>query len=76
MHLDQYLKETGQSQGEFAKRLNPPVTQGLISQWVRGQSRITLVQALQIKRLTRNKVTPQDCADMYDHAQTEREAHA
>lgn len=65
MHLNQYLIESRQSQEDFGKRLNPPVSQGLVSQWIRGVTRITLLQALQIKKLTRNKVTPQDCADMY-----------
>lgn len=71
MHLDQYLKETGQSQDEFGKRLRKPVSQGLVSQWLRGVTRITLEQALDIKRITKNKVSPQDCADMF-HGATSR----
>lgn len=65
MHLDQYLKQKGQSQGEFGQRLNPPASQGLVSQWVRGITRVTLDYALQIARETNDEVSPRDCADMY-----------
>jgi DNA-binding transcriptional regulator YdaS (Cro superfamily) len=63
MHLADFLKERRLSQDEFAQKLG--VSQGLVSQWVRGVTRITLKQSLQIKRITRNKVTPEDCVDMY-----------
>jgi len=65
MQLEEHLKETKQSQGDFGKRLTPPASQGLVSQWVRGVTRITLDYALQIERETAGAVTPQDCADMF-----------
>lgn len=65
MHLEEHLKETKQSQGDFGRRLTPPASQGLVSQWVRGITRITLDYALQIDRETSGSVSPQDCADMF-----------
>lgn len=68
MHLDAYLKENGVSQGEFGQKLKPSASQGLVSQWVRGTTRVTLEYALQIDELTRGVVSPKDCADMYVEA--------
>jgi len=65
MHLDEHLKNTGQRQSDFGASLHPPATQALVSQWVRGVTRVTLAYALQIERVTQGQVTPQDCADMY-----------
>lgn len=65
MHLEKFLKESTQSQGVFGAKLAPPASQGLVSQWVRGVTRITLDYALQIERETGGLVTPQDCADMF-----------
>lgn len=76
MHLDEYLKEVSQSQSEFGGQLNPPASQGLVSQWTRGITRITLDYALQIERVTEGRVTPQDCADMYGESPSRRSALA
>jgi len=76
MHLDEYLKEASQSQNEFGGQLQPPASQGLVSQWVRGITRITLDYALQIDRATAGRVTPQDCADMFRDPSTRRAAVA
>lgn len=65
MHLDAHLKKTRQSQAEFGSTLVPPVSQALVSQWIRGETRVTLLYALQINARTEGAVTPQDCADMY-----------
>jgi DNA-binding transcriptional regulator YdaS (Cro superfamily) len=65
MHLEEHLKETGQSQSAFGARLVPPASQGLVSQWVRGITRITLSYALEIERESGSAVTPQDCSDMF-----------
>lgn len=65
MHLEEHLKVIKQSQSEFGARLTPPASQGLVSQWVRGVTRITLDYALQIERESEGAVTPQDCADMF-----------
>jgi DNA-binding transcriptional regulator YdaS (Cro superfamily) len=66
MQLHSYLKETGISQGEFGQRLTPIASQGLVSQWIRGKTRITLAYALQIEEATDGKVTPKDCGDMFN----------
>ncbi|MCW3678239.1 helix-turn-helix domain-containing protein [Burkholderia cenocepacia] len=65
MRLDDYLKEKKLSQAAFAALLTPPVTQSLVSQWIRGTVRVTLDQALQVQKLTAGAVAPQDVADMY-----------
>lgn len=65
MQLQSYLKETGQSQGEFGQKLQPPASQGLVSQWIRRKTRITLNYALQIEAASGGQVTPQDCDDMF-----------
>jgi DNA-binding transcriptional regulator YdaS (Cro superfamily) len=65
MHLHTYLKEIGLSQAEFGESLDPPASQGLVSQWIRGVTRVTLYYALQIDAKTGGKVSPQDSADMY-----------
>jgi len=74
MHLDEYLKEVSQSQSEFGGQLHPPASQGLVSQWVRGITRVTLDYALQIDRATTGRVTPQDCADMFQATISRRAA--
>jgi predicted DNA-binding transcriptional regulator YafY len=65
MNLGQYLKEAGLSQAEFGKSLSPPVSQGQVSQWIRGVTAITLSYSLQIDEITNRKVTPQDCCAMF-----------
>lgn len=65
MRLDSFLKENKLSQREFGQRLVPAVTQGLMSQWIKGKTRITLDYALQISDLSGGRVSPRDCALMY-----------
>lgn len=65
MHLEKYLKEAGSSQADFGRELVPPASQALVSQWIRGVTRITLDYALQIDRISCGKVSPQDCQDMF-----------
>jgi len=65
MLLEEHLKKAGKSQAEFGLALVPPASQALVSQWVRGVTRVTLSYALQIERETDGEVSPQDCADMY-----------
>lgn len=65
MLLADHLKEVEVSQGDFGATLNPPASQALVSQWIRGVTRVTLDYALQIERVTEGKVTPQDCLEMY-----------
>jgi DNA-binding transcriptional regulator YdaS (Cro superfamily) len=68
MHLEAFRKKMGQTQSAFGATLNPPASQALVSQWERGESRVTLAYALQIDKQTKGQVTPQDCADMYKDA--------
>jgi DNA-binding transcriptional regulator YdaS (Cro superfamily) len=65
MKLDQWLEKKGKTQKDFAESFDPPVSQGLVSQWVNGETRITLPKALEIVRLTKGEVTAQDCASMF-----------
>lgn len=65
MNISSYLKNTGSSQASFGAQLMPQASQALVSQWVRGVTRITLDYALQIERVTQGTVSPQDCADMF-----------
>lgn len=65
MHLRQHLKETGQTQAAFGRRLIPAASQGLLGQWLRGVTRITLHYALEIERESGGAVTPQDSSDMF-----------
>lgn len=62
MRLDDYLRMKGLTQSAFASKFDPPVSQGLVSQWLKGRTRITLDQAIQINRLTDGLVGPEDCA--------------
>ena len=65
MHLQAYRKAHGLSQCEFGQELNPPASQGLVSQWECGETRVTLDYALQIAEVTANEVTPTCCAAMF-----------
>jgi transcriptional regulator with XRE-family HTH domain len=53
MNLTDYLQTT--TQAEFAKRLG--VTQGLVTHWVNGRTRITAERAVQIEQVTDGQVT-------------------
>lgn len=65
MHLELFRKKTNQTQSAFGSTLVPVASQALVSQWERGETRVTLSYALQINRLTAGQVSAQDCADMY-----------
>ncbi|WP_454710981.1 helix-turn-helix domain-containing protein [Cupriavidus nantongensis] len=65
MELSSYLKQKGLTQAAFAAMFEPPVSQGLVSQWLRGETRMTLDQALQTVRITEGDVGPADCAALY-----------
>ena len=65
MRLDEYLKEKRLSQAAFGALLMPPVTQSLVSQWIRGSARVMLEQAVQIETLTQGQVTPRELADLF-----------
>ena len=48
------------TQRQFAELLDPPVTQGLVSQWISGYTSASLRYALQIQRLTDDFVCVDD----------------
>lgn len=60
MQLAPYLKEKKITQAAFGEMLDPPVTQALVSQWIRGQTQVTLSYALQIERQSNGAVTCKD----------------
>jgi len=65
MRLDDYLKEKKLSQAAFGALLDPPVTQSLVSQWIRGTARVMLEQAVQIEVISDGAVKPIDLAEMH-----------
>ncbi|SAK53346.1 hypothetical protein AWB78_01317 [Caballeronia calidae] len=65
MRLDEYLKDQKLSQAALAALLQPPVTQSLVSQWIRGMVRMNLDQAVQIEEISNGAVTPRDLAEMF-----------
>ena len=65
MPLDHYLTKRRISQSDFGALLEPPVTQGAISQWVQGVTRVSLHRALEIQARTKGAVTVKDCASMF-----------
>lgn len=71
MQLGKYLDEVRKSQHAFGAELDPPASQSLVNQWLRGVTRITLAYALEIERKSQGMVTPQDCADMYTRSSAE-----
>lgn len=65
MQLSEFLKAKGLTQSAFGQLFEPPVSQGLVSQWLVGRVRMTLDQALQAKSLSRGLVCPEDCAALF-----------
>lgn len=61
MKLSTYLEKRGISQEQFAKSLEPPVSQGLVHQWISGKTAITNDMAKRIVKATDGEVTPHDC---------------
>lgn len=66
MHLADFLKVNNLTQAAFGQMFEPPVSQGLVSQWLVGKVRMTLDQALQTKRLSNELVTPEECATLFE----------
>ena len=58
MDLKTYLETAKKTQAEFAEDLD--VTQGLVSQWLRGVTRITAERCRDIERVTNGRVTVHD----------------
>lgn len=65
--LVEYLKKSGLSQREFGQKLNPPVTQSAVAQWVQGEP-IKAERVLEAAQATEWAVTPHDWRpDLYPH---------
>ena len=65
--LAEYLKKVGLSQREFGLRLNPPVTQSAVAQWLQGVP-IKAERVLEAAAATEWLVTPHDWRpDLYPH---------
>ena len=64
MRLLDYLHENGITQAAFGRLLTPPVSQGKVNHWLHGARRVSLIEALQIERLTQGQVTLQDLAQL------------
>lgn len=58
MDLQNYLQKHGLSQEAFGEKLG--VSQGLVSQWLNGETGITNERAKQIAAVTDYEVTPHD----------------
>lgn len=66
MKLNEYITAKGLSQSAFGNLLTPPASQGLVSQWINGTTRVTLERAIQIEDVTGGDVTVRDCLEMAD----------
>lgn len=62
MNLRDYLLEKNLTQAAFGQQISPPVSQGKVNHWLQGTRRISLLEALQIQRLTCGVVTVEDLA--------------
>ena len=67
MDLGAYLEKHGLTQEEFAKRLTPPVSQGLVWQWLNGRTRVRPERARAIERITKGEVRAHELRpDVFD----------
>ncbi len=65
--LAEYLKQTGITQVAFGRKLNPPVSQSAVTQWIQGVP-IKPERVLEAAAATEWKVTPHDWRpDIYPH---------
>ena len=60
MTMDEYLSETGVNARFFAQHMEPPVTDYTFRGWRNGETPVPLDKALEIQKLTRNRVKPID----------------
>jgi response regulator of citrate/malate metabolism len=65
MTPSEYVSSRGISQKQFGQLFNPPVSQGLVSQWFRGVTKMTLEQALQAVSFSDNQITAEECASLF-----------
>jgi DNA-binding transcriptional regulator YdaS (Cro superfamily) len=74
MKLNEYITAKGLSQSAFGAQLSPPSSQGLVSQWINGTTRVTLERAIQIEDVTGGEVTVRDCFDMAEQPVDDKKA--
>lgn len=67
MTPSEYAASQGLSQKQFGQLFNPPVSQGLVSQWFRGVTKMTLDQALQAVTFSAGMITAEECASLFHH---------
>lgn len=63
MNLKTYIKQTGTSQKKIALALTSRgvrTSQGLVSQWINGDTRITLQAAVELEAITNGAVSVYD----------------
>lgn len=65
MDLNEFLTKHALTQSQFGQKFDPPVSQGLVHQWLKGITNITLARALQIERITNGEVSVHDCASIH-----------
>lgn len=68
MVLKKRIKEMGWTQEGFGKRLDPPVTQGVISQWLRGKEKIPRARYPQIAEVL--EISLDDILSVVSYART------
>lgn len=65
MTPSEYAANQGISQKQFGQLFNPPVSQGLVSQWFRGVTKMTLEQALQAVAFSGGQISAEECANLF-----------
>lgn len=60
MRLRDYLQQHRITQAAFGQRMSPPVSQAKVNHWLNGSRRVSLVEALQIQRITDGEVALED----------------
>lgn len=70
MTPSEYVSSRGISQKQFGQLFNPPVSQGLVSQWFRGVTKMTLEQALQAVSFSAGQITAEECASLFRYPES------
>lgn len=66
MRLKDYLAKEGITQREFAEKMNPPLQQSHLSNYMSGRVKISLARAIEIQRLTKGAVKPESWLEQPD----------
>ena len=68
MRLRDYLQKHRITQLAFGQRMSPPVSQAKVNHWLNGSRRVSLVEALQIQRITDGEVALEDLITPHGNA--------